>query len=152
MARVNSLRTALVGTALMAAIVVPASTALAAEPTSPEPAAEPAVADVTVPYSVSVRTGRPLSLRSRQVGRLAFNPRSIINRGMVSDFGPGFTVVTFTGRRHSHRSTINRFSVAQGSRSTSFAHIGTDFYAVDVRVCKHRPRIGPTCRSAHVRK
>jgi hypothetical protein len=151
MARLNSLRTAVVGTALLAAIVVPASTASAmSEPTRSAPA-RPGVAQVTIRYDVFVRTGRTRALASRQFGRLTFGSRSISNRGVVSDFGAGYTVVTFTGLRRNHRATVDRFRVDRGDRNTRFSRSGRDFYRVDIRVCKYRRNERPRCDTERLR-
>lgn len=135
MVRVGSLRTVVVGTALMAAIAVPASEASA----MPAPDRSPAramVAQVTIPYDVFVQAGRTQALVSRQSGRYSFNPRSVQNRGFVTDSGPGYTVVTFRNIRRNARTRVLTFTADNRDRNTAFTLFGSNFTRVEIQVCK----------------
>jgi len=152
MVRIGSLRTVVVGTALLAAIVVPASGASATPaPARPAPA-KARVADVTIPYDVFVRSGRTQALVSRQFGRFSFNPRSVQNRGFVTDSGPGFTVVTFRSVRRNGTARVVRFTADSRDRNTAFTIIGPNFVRVDIVVCKVQRGVRIKCSTEHLRR
>jgi hypothetical protein len=152
MVRIGSLRTVLVGTALMAAVAVPASEAAAMPAPTRSAPAKASAAQVTIPYDVFVQAGRTQALVSRQFGRYSFNPRSVQNRGFVTDSGPGYTIVRFRNIRRNGRTRVVTFTADNRDRNTAFTLSGATYNRVDIQVCKVQRGQRTRCSTQRLRR
>jgi hypothetical protein len=141
----NSLRSVVLGTALMAAIVVPASAAPAvAEPARSGPANAMA-ARVTIPYDIIVPADKGNEWLGRQRGQFTFDDRFIKNIGFGTDWGAGHSLVTFKLFRSGGKPVVRAFWFDGNDKPTGFTVKGRGFYKAEVTLCKYRYRLRPKC-------
>jgi hypothetical protein len=145
MLRANSLRSAVVGSTLMAAIAVAANAVPAlAEPTRSRPAGTIAEA-VIIPYDMIVPTDKGDEWLSRQKGQFTFDDRFVRNIGYATDWGRGRSSITFKVFRHQGKAVVRTFWFNTEDRPTGFTVAGRGFYKVEVTLCKHRARVPVKC-------
>jgi hypothetical protein len=147
--RARTLRTALVASALMTAVAVPAAAAEAPDRTTTREAVRPA--QVVRSFDYNLRTGRLLGLSSSARGRMNWSRNSVRNVGSLRDRGRGFSRVTFRHERFRGRSITRTFVVNDGLRSTSYRLSGR-FDRIMITQCKVLSRQRTTCTTRSFRQ